>query len=167
MVYSPKTSGHRVVRMRERGLSALHQACGQADDKNEARPGRRIRSKAAGQRAFTLLEIMVALAIIGIAMITLLSLGNRSIAVHSRLQHMTQATLLAQQKMAETELEARNKGVAQLADSTGEFAEPFTDYRWRIAITGTPLPVVQMVTITVLWGEEERNESVDIISFLF
>lgn len=122
---------------------------------------------ASGQRAFTLLEIMVAMAIIGMAMVALLSLGNRSIAVHSRLQHLTQATLLAQQKMAESELKARNGGVAQLHNSTGAFVEPFTDYRWRIAISGTPLPVVKMVTVTILWGKEERNESVEITSFLF
>jgi general secretion pathway protein I len=123
--------------------------------------------KGSGQRAFTLLEIMIALAIVGIAMVALLSLGNRSIGVHDRLQHLTQATLLAQQKMAESELEARRGGVAQLADSTGVFADPFTDYLWRVAIVDTPLPSVQMVTVTVLWGDEKRNEGVDVTSFLF
>ncbi len=123
--------------------------------------------KGSEQRAFTLLEIMIALAIVGVAMVALLSLGNRSIGVHDRLQHLTQATLLAQQKMAESELEARRDGVAQMADSAGAFAEPFTDYQWRIEINNTPLPAVQMVTVTVLWGEEERNEAVDVTSFLF
>ncbi|MHB8222559.1 MAG: type II secretion system minor pseudopilin GspI [Desulfurivibrionaceae bacterium] len=122
---------------------------------------------AAGQRGFTLLEIMIALAIIGIAMIALLSLGNRSIEVHSRLQHLTTATLLAQQKMAQSELEARSNGGTKLADGVGTFAEPFAGYRWRIGISTTALPAVQMVTVTVFWGKEERNESVDITSFLF
>ncbi len=118
-------------------------------------------------RGFTLLEIMVALAIISISMLALLTLGNRSIGVHDRLQHLTQATLLAQQKMAESELEARRVGVAQLADSTGGFVDPFTDYRWQIEIVNTPLPAVQMVTVTVLWGDADRNEGVDVTSFLF
>jgi general secretion pathway protein I len=121
---------------------------------------------AIGQRGFTLLEIMIALAIIGLALIALLSLGNRSIEVHSRLQHLTTATLLAQQKMAQSELEARDSGGTKLSDGVGTFAEPFTDYRWRIVISATALPAVQMVTVTVLWGKEERNESVDITSFL-
>ena len=123
--------------------------------------------KSEDQQAFTLLEIMVALAIVGVAMVALLSLGNRSIGVHDRLQHLTQATLLAQQKMAESELEASRDGVAQLTDSSGAFIEPFTDYHWRIAISRTPLPAVQMVTVTVLWGDEDRNEGVDVTSFLF
>ena len=120
-----------------------------------------------GQRGFTLLEIMVALAIIGIAMVALLSLGNRSIGVHDRLQHLTQATLLAQQKMSESELESRRGGVAQLVDGEGVFTEPFADYRWRIEIISTPLPAVQQVTITVLWGDEDRNEGDEVTSFLF
>jgi general secretion pathway protein I len=124
-------------------------------------------NKYSGQQAFTLLEIMVALAIVGIAVVALLSLGNRSIGVHDHLQHLTQATLLAQQKMAESELKAQRDGVAQLSDSSGIFVEPFTDYHWRIAINSTPLPAVQMVTVTVLWGDEERNEGVDVTSFLF
>lgn len=124
-------------------------------------------SKAPGRQGFTLLEIMVALAILGTAMIALLGLANRSIAVHARLQHLTQATLLAQQKMSVSELEARKSGVSQLADSSGEFPEPFTDYHWRIKIGGTPLPSVQMVTVTVFWGDEGDNEGVDITSFLF
>ncbi len=133
-------------------------------------PGRLItvrQLKISGQRAFTLLEIMVALAIVGVAMVALLSLGNRSIGVHDRLQHLTRATLLAQQKMAESELEARHGGVAQLTNSTGAFSEPFTDYQWRIDIVNTPLPAVQMVTVTVLWGDEERNEGGDVTSFRF
>jgi general secretion pathway protein I len=100
-------------------------------------------------------------------MVALLSLGNRSIGVHDRLQHLTQATLLAQQKMSESELEARRGGVAQLVDGEGVFTEPFADYRWRIEIISTPLPAVQQVTITVLWGDEDRNEGVDVTSFLF
>ena len=125
------------------------------------------RQKFGGEGAFTLLEIMVALAIISVAVVALLSLGNRSIGVQGRLQHLTQATLLAQQKMAESELQARQGGVGQLADSNGTFAEPFANYRWEIAIDDTPLPTVQMVTVTVLWGEAERNEGVDVTSFLF
>ena len=128
---------------------------------------RNLATKQLNQKAFTLLEIMVALAIIGIAMVSLLSLGNRSIMVHDRLQRLTQATLLAQQKMSESELEANTNGVAQLTDKTGDFDEPFSDYRWQIAIESTPLPAVQMVTVTVLWGDEDRNEGVDVTSFLF
>lgn len=123
--------------------------------------------KDSGQKGFTLLEIMVSLAIISIAMIAMLSLGNRSIGVHDHLQRITQATLLAQQKMSESELRAKDGGLAQLQESNGDFAEPFAEYRWSIELDDTPLPSVQMVTVKVFWGDEDRNEGVDVTSFLF
>lgn len=123
--------------------------------------------KDSGQKGFTLLEIMVSLAIISIAMIAMLSLGNRSIGVHDHLQRITQATLLAQQKMSESELRAKEGGLAQLQESNGDFAEPFAEYRWSIELDDTPLPSVQMVTVKVFWGDEDRNEGVDVTSFLF
>jgi general secretion pathway protein I len=115
---------------------------------------------------FTLLEIMIALAIVSIAMVALLSLANRSIGVHDRLQRITSSTLLAQQKMAETEVAARN-GVLESTESQGVFSGPYAEYRWQITYADTPLPSVQMVTVTVLWGDEERNELVDLTSFIF
>ena len=122
--------------------------------------------KRSRRRGFTLLEIMIALAIVSIAMVSLLALANRSIGVHDRLQRITQATLLAQQKMAETEVNARG-GTLQATDSEGGFDDPYSAYRWQVTYADTPLPSVRMVTVTVLWGDEERNELVDITSFLF
>lgn len=115
---------------------------------------------------FTLLEIMIALAIVSIAMVSLLTLANRSIGVHDRLQRITSATLLAQQKMAETEVTVRN-GALESAKSQGVFSGPYAGYRWQVTYADTPLPSVQVVTVTVLWGDEERNELVDLTSFVF
>ncbi len=123
-------------------------------------------NKAKRSRGFTLLEVMIALAIVSIALVSLLSLGNRSVGVNGRLQKITQATLLAQSKMTETEVLAE-QGSLSFQDDEGEFEEPFEEYRWRIAYEDTPLPIVRQVTVTVLWGDENKNESVDISSFLF
>ena len=118
-------------------------------------------------RGFSLLEIMVALAIIGIALISLLALGNRSLDVNERLQKITVATLLAQQKMTDTEYQASRDGLAGMSEEEGGFKEPYNHFRWQRTINATPLPAVRMVTITVLWGDAEYNESVDVTSFLF
>ncbi|PLX85323.1 MAG: hypothetical protein C0617_04425 [Desulfuromonas sp.] len=119
-------------------------------------------SKAGG---FTLLEAMIALAIISIALVTLLGLGNRSIGVNARLQKITQATLLAQEKMTEIEFEAE-LGRLDFLEKEDGFEAPFDGYRWRTRYEGTPLTDVKMVTVTVLWGEEKKNEAVDLNSFL-
>ena len=123
-------------------------------------------SPRAAPRGFTLLEIMVALAIISVALVALLALGNRSIATHARLQQLTQATLLAQQKLATAEVDARLGRLEQIRQE-GVFPEPYAAYRWRLEFADTPLPSIRTVTVTVAWGEEDRNESVDLTSFLF
>lgn len=121
---------------------------------------------AAAARGFTLLEIMVALAIISVALVALLALGNRSIATHARLQQLTQATLLAQQKLATAEVDARLGRLEQIRQE-GVFPEPYAAYRWRLEFADTPLPSIRTVTVTVAWGEEDSNEFVDLTSFLF
>jgi len=115
---------------------------------------------------FTLLEVMIALAIVAIALVSLLGLANRSIAVQERLQRMTRGTLLAQEKMTEIELAAEAKTLIY-EPAEGVFAEPFSDFRWHMEFAETPLPVVTQVTVTVAWGVEDRNEAVDLSNFLF
>lgn len=115
---------------------------------------------------FTLLEVMIALAIISIALVSLLSLGNRSIGINGRLQKMTQATLLAQHKMTELEFSAE-QGALEFQADEGAFAAPFESYRWQTTFEDTLLASVKMVTVTVFWGDEKKNEMVDISSFLF
>jgi general secretion pathway protein I len=127
-------------------------------------PLKRPRSHA--ERAFTLLEVMIALAIVGVALVALLSLNTRSIQVHSRLQKITQATLLAQEKMSETEVLAETKNL-DFSAGNGSYAPPFNEYRWQLAFGDTPIASVKMVTVKVLWGEEEKNELVELNSFLF
>jgi len=125
-----------------------------------------MRVNGSAERGFTLLETMIALAIVGIALVTLLGLANRSIGTNARLQKITQATLLAQEKMTEIEVRTSLSG-NEFQNETGDFAKPFAEYRWRTAFEDTPLAAVKQVTVIVVWGDEAKNEAVDISSFLF
>jgi general secretion pathway protein I len=117
------------------------------------------------ESGFTLLEVMIALAIVAIALVTLLGLANRSVGVHGRLQKMTQATLLAQSKVAEIESRARQQE-RPLESLEGVFDPPFEGFRWRVEFGQTPLASVSSMTVTVVWGDAARNEAVDLTSFL-
>ncbi|PLX87789.1 MAG: hypothetical protein C0619_14405 [Desulfuromonas sp.] len=117
------------------------------------------------EQGFTLLEVMIALALVSIALVSLLSLSNRSILVQERLQRETQATLLAQQVLSREEVLAsgRNSGWQEKEEW---FEEPFADYRWRVRYEDTILSQVKLVTVSVLWGDAARNEQVSLVSFL-
>lgn len=121
----------------------------------------RVRRNRAHERGFTLLEVMIALAIISIALVALLGLTNRSILVHGHLQRITQATMLAQHKMAEV------VDTEELNTEEGRFDEPFELYSWRVEYGDTPISSVTMVSVTVGWGEESDSEAVTLDSFIY
>jgi len=116
-------------------------------------------------KGFSLLEVMIALAIVAIALVSLLGLSNRSILVQSKIQKLTSATLLAQQLISEQEL---NLGETSLTWKPQEdiFAAPFETFRWQISYQDTLISRVKQVTVTVSWGTAEKNEQVQIVSFL-
>ena len=116
-------------------------------------------------KGFSLLEVMIALAIVAIALVSLLGLSNRSIMVQDKIQRLTQATLLAQQLMSEEELDVGKKRL-NWEEREDVFAEPFETYRWQISYQETLISRVKQVTVKVLWGNPDKNEQVTLVSFL-
>jgi general secretion pathway protein I len=100
-------------------------------------------------RGFSLLEVMIALAIVSIALVTLLGLSNRTILVQDRVQKVTRATLLAQQLMNEQELQPTSEQSWEPQEDV--FAEPFSEFRWQIDYQDTLISKVKQVRVTVLW----------------
>ncbi|MCK9172680.1 MAG: type II secretion system minor pseudopilin GspI [Desulfuromonas sp.] len=116
-------------------------------------------------RGFTLLEVMIALAIVAIALLSCLGLANRCIASHAQVRHITTATLLAQHKMSEIEALATQRQLDQQDDS-GTWEAPFDLYQWQVSFSTTPLPQVRQVRVSVRWGDPARNEEVRLDSFV-
>jgi len=108
---------------------------------------------------------MVALAIVAIALVTLLGLSNRTVMVHERIQKLTRATLLAQQLMTEQEIQAAEVGAVG-EESEGVFEAPFADFSWRIYYENTMIPQVRQIHVQVSWGRTQHNEQVELISFV-
>ncbi|MDY0189485.1 MAG: prepilin-type N-terminal cleavage/methylation domain-containing protein [Desulfuromonas sp.] len=118
------------------------------------------------RRGFTLLEVMIALAVIGIALVTCLGLANSCVRSHAEIQRITTATMLAQNKMAELETAASNNNIDSI-ELTGTWDQPYSQYSWQVVFSDTPVTGVQQVNVAILWGEQKNNESVSIDSFLF
>ena len=119
-----------------------------------------------GSAGFTLLEVMIALAVVAIALVSLLALVNRSIEINGRLQKITRGTLLAQQQLAEIEVGAGTTGYTFQSEE-GVFPEPDDEFSWRSSYEETPIPGLLAVTVTVVWGPAGSNEEVDLTSLVF
>jgi len=80
---------------------------------------------------FTLLEIMVAVSIIAIVLVSVYKMHAQTISMDYSVRFYTTAPLLAQRKMAEFEIKPLN----ELADEAGDFGDSFPNYRWKVALS--------------------------------
>jgi len=125
-----------------------------------------LQSAPLAQGGFTLLEIMVALAIIAVAFVALLGLRNRDIVLHDEARAVIAATALAQQRMADATI----GGFPDIGTSEGRFDDEHARFTWRQEVSSTDLfstDLVREVRVTVAWGEPSRNERVDLVSYVF
>ncbi|NTW66037.1 MAG: hypothetical protein HGB21_06970 [Nitrospirae bacterium] len=115
-----------------------------------------------------MLEVMVAVAILGMVLVSLIGLQNRGMEDVMLADHITTATLLATRKMNETLLAPSTRMTVQKEDE-GEFPEEeFKDYAWKQSISLLqPLENVKVteVRVAVLWMEGERQEMVELKSY--
>ncbi len=89
--------------------------------------GRPVRSTA----GFTLLEVMVAVAVIAIAFVTLIGAQSQSVAIATGSKFDTMASLLAQQKMVELSL----SGYGELHSGSGDFGTENPSFSWKTEVT--------------------------------
>jgi type II secretion system protein I len=111
----------------------------------------RIMNRAA--RAFTLLEVMIAVAFIGVALLALLSLHHSDMLSVIRAQELTRAAMLAQSLMTEAEMERFPDAGTTNGDFEKMYPGQYPDFRWRRQVDPSEaFPDVRRVRITVLYG---------------
>jgi len=82
------------------------------------------------QRGFTLLEVMVALSIIAIVLVSVYRMHAQTVSMNNEVRFYATAPMLAQIKMAEIESES----LKDMVDGSGDFGDEFPNYRWNIVI---------------------------------
>ena len=117
-------------------------------------------------QGFTLLEVMIAVAILALVIVSLLGLKNKSMQDVIKAERITTATLLAKRMMNG----ALIKTPLALAEDEGVFSEDlygevYKDYRWKKTVSETQFPQVKEVRIAILWKEGERDEMVELVSY--
>ncbi len=79
---------------------------------------------------FTLLEVMVSVAIIGIALVTLIGSQSQSISIATISRFETTASFLARWKLTELAL----AGFDDLHSTEGDFDEEFAQFHWKVEV---------------------------------
>lgn len=88
------------------------------------------------RRGFTLLEVVVALAILGVALVAILDINAQSVQKHVFAKKLTVATLLARSKMIDLEQGLHDQGLsADDEEDAGDFSEEgWPSFKWRARI---------------------------------
>lgn len=109
-------------------------------------------------RGFTLLEVMVALAILAGVVLTVISSVNHHLAIVARDNDETVALLLARAKLEELSFQQDGTGERPME---GTFAPERPDYTWKAELGEMPVAFFKTLTVTVTWGEGRRTLSLE------
>ncbi len=90
---------------------------------------------------FTLLEVMIAVAVLAIALVAVLGLQSRTLTLAAESRFHTTAALLAQGKMAEMAV----ADLKALSSDSGDFGDEFSGYAWRLSVQNADLPGLEKV----------------------
>ncbi len=99
-------------------------------------------------RGFTLLEIMIAMAILSVSLVTLYSSVGNSLKASGMAERTEKSNFLARQKLSEILLSIE-QDIARGAfpdekEENGTFEKPFEDYKWSYTVRKVQLPVLQL-----------------------
>jgi general secretion pathway protein I len=115
-------------------------------------------------RGFTLLEVMVAVAVLAIAMVAILKANVQSLDALSDSRERTTASLLLASKLAEVEA----VGVEDWHELQGDFGEDHPGFSWQVESEPTGLDKMIKVIVIVQWGGwDEAERDIRVEEFFF
>ncbi|MCP4372743.1 MAG: prepilin-type N-terminal cleavage/methylation domain-containing protein [Deltaproteobacteria bacterium] len=107
---------------------------------------------------FTLLEVMVAMAIIATVLVTVYRMHAQTISMNFISRFQTTAPMLAKKVLTEIE----TKTVDNLVDDSGDFGKEFSDYKWQFSVKevesddlGEIAKDLKQIEVTVSLNEDE------------
>ena len=112
---------------------------------------------------FTLLEVLIALAIMAIVLVSVYRLHSQTLSMTTANRFYTQAPLLAQSKMAQLE----ESSAGSISGESGDFGEKFPGYSWSVATEdvssetlGEIASDLKRIDVTVTLNENEYVYSI-------
>ncbi len=103
---------------------------------------------------------MIAVAIIAIALTTLLGSQSQSVSFANSAKFETMAALLAQGKMSEITIQSADS----LSSDSGDFGDDYPGYRWETTVSNVTIEglgavedYLKQIDLTVTWGPFNYN----------
>lgn len=120
------------------------------------------------RRGFTLLEVMVALAIVAIALSAVYKLYSQAFDMNQSARFYTTATLLAEAKLAELAAQPPR----DLGSDTGAFEDDFSDFSWQVSVTEVEAEEIALSQqslrqIDIVITHDQQGESFSLRTFRF
>ena len=107
---------------------------------------------------FTLLEVMVALAVMSIVLVSIYRMHSQSLTMNTAARFYTLAPLLAQNKLAELE----SFSSVGFSDNSGDFGEQYPGYSWQSSVADVSSEVLgevandlKRIDLTVSYNEDQ------------
>jgi general secretion pathway protein I len=114
------------------------------------------------QSGFTLLEVMIALAVMSIVLVSVYRMHSQSLTMNTAARFYTLAPLLAQNKMAELEALSSDG----FPNDSGDFGEQYPGYSWQTSITDVSSEVLgevandlKRIDLTVSYNNNQFSHS--------
>ena len=112
---------------------------------------------------FTLLEVMIALAVMSIVLVSVYRMHSQSLTMNTAARFYTLAPLLAQNKMAELET-LSSEG---FPDDSGDFGEQYPGYSWRTSLSDVSSEVLgevaddlKRVDLTISYNNDQFSHNI-------
>jgi prepilin-type N-terminal cleavage/methylation domain-containing protein len=118
------------------------------------------RRKSTTTRGFTLLEMMIAMAILAGSLTWLVVGMSRNISSENHAKLMTTATFLARGRMSQFEDDLYEKGFGEFdKEDSGTFGDKgFTRFGWRIVVDKVELPSSEQMQTVLSKAQEARQQ---------
>ena len=107
---------------------------------------------------FTLLEVMVAVAVMSIVLVSVYRMHSQSLTMNTAARFYTQAPLLAQSKMAAIE----TLSAGGFSEDSGDFGEQFPGYNWKVSekdvaseVLGTVAEDLKQIDVTDSYNDDQ------------
>ena len=118
------------------------------------------RTTSAQEAGFTLLEVIIALAIMVVAFTSILSVESGSINASARARQLNIVAMLAKGTMVDTELKLEGKTFEEAKkEEGGTYETPYQDYRWAATVKEIQFPQLNVSGASGSGDKKEEDKN--------